>query len=224
MSSALPMKSPITDEKVARYVVEKIVVETELEHRLRVETNKLPSGGMISGSDVGALLAILVQSIQAEKAIEIGTFTGYTALKVALALPENGKIVCCDISPEWTSIGRKYWEEAKQTKKIDLRLAPAMETLSALFNNEGPGTYDFAFIDADKSGYDAYYEMCLKLLRPGGLIVLDNMLWSGAVVDPNAQDESTKAIRALNEKVSKDSRVNSCLLTVGDGLMLAYKK
>ncbi len=222
--SQLPMKSPITNEKVARYVVEKITLESDLEHRLRVETNKLPSGGMISGSDVGALLAILCQSIQAKKAIEVGTFTGYTALKVASVLPDEGKIVCCDISTDWTNIGRKYWEEAQLSKKIDLRIAPALETLQGLLQKEGAATYDFAFIDADKTGYDSYYEICLQLLRPGGLIVLDNMLWSGAVADLTNQEESTIALRALNEKVSRDPRVSSCLMTVGDGLMLAYKK
>ncbi|MNS74174.1 putative O-methyltransferase [compost metagenome] len=224
MNKSLPMKSPITDEKVARYVVEKIVLDSDLEHRLRVETRKLPAGGMISGSDVGALLGILALSVQAKKTIEIGTFTGYTALKVASVLPTNGKVVCCDISTEWTDIGRKYWDEANQTKKIDLRIAPALETLNALLTSEGPNSYDFAFIDADKTGYDSYYEMCMKLVRPGGLIVLDNMLWGGAVADVTNQEESTKAIRSLNEKVSRDPRVQSCLMTVGDGLMLAYKK
>jgi len=224
MNKSLPMKSPITDEKVARYVVEKIVLDSEIEHRLRVETRALPSGGMISSSDVGALLGILALSVQAKKTIEIGTFTGYTALKVASVLPSSGKVVCCDISTEWTDIGRKYWDEANLAKKIDLRIAPALETLNSLLTSEGPNSYDFAFIDADKVGYDSYYEMCLKLVRPGGLIVLDNMLWGGAVADITNQEESTKAIRSLNEKVSRDPRVQSCLMTVGDGLMLAYKK
>jgi predicted O-methyltransferase YrrM len=218
------MKSSITAEPVARYVVEKITTDSELETRLRHETSKLPQAGMISGADVGALLAILAQSVQAKKAIEIGTFTGYTALKVASALPEGGKLVCCDISSEWTDIGRKYWTEAEVSRKIDLRIAPALQTLDALISEFGTGSFDFAFIDADKTGYDAYYEACLKLLRPGGLIALDNMLWHGDVANASAQDETTVAIRRLNEKISRDSRVSSCLITIGDGVMLVRKK
>lgn len=224
MNTPLPMKSSITSENVARYVVEKIVVDSELERNLRLETLQLPSGGMISGSDVGSLLAILARSVQSHKAIEIGTFTGYTALKVALALPENGKLVCCDISSEWTDIGKKYWKQAHVDNKIDLRIAPALTTLYGLIEAGEKNSYDFAFIDADKVGYDSYYEACLQLIRPRGLIVLDNMLWGGAVVDQRIQDESTVALRRLNEKISQDSRVESCLLTVGDGLMLASKK
>jgi O-methyltransferase len=220
----LPMKSSITTEAVARYVVEKIVLESDLEKRLRRETLALPSGGMISGSDVGNLLAILAQSVGSKKALEIGTFTGYTALKIASALPDDGLLICCDISAEWTSVGKPYWIEAKVANRINLRLAPALQTLNALIADNGTGSFDFAFIDADKTGYDSYYEACLKLIRPGGLIVLDNMLWDGKVADLSVQDETTMAIRALNEKVSRDSRVSSCLLTVGDGLMLARKK
>lgn len=224
MSHDLVVKSSITVEKVARYVVEKITVESDLEKKLRQETRKLPSGGMISSSDVGAFLALQAQAVGAKRALEIGTFTGYTALKVASVLPDNGQLICCDISEEWTNIGKKFWDEAKLSKKIDLRLAPALETLNALLKDGQAGSFDFAFIDADKKGYDIYYEACLKLLRPGGVIVLDNMLWDGAVADPHVQDDTTQAIRAMNEKISKDSRVNSCLLTVGDGLMLVYKK
>lgn len=224
MNKDLVVKSPITSEKVARYVVEKITVESTTEKNLRQETRKLPNGGMISSSDVGAFLAIQAQAVKAKKAIEVGTFTGYTALKIASALPEDGKLICCDINEEWTNIGKKFWEEAKQSKKIDLCLAPALETLNGLIAEGAAGTFDFAFIDADKVSYANYYEACLTLLRPGGLIVLDNMLWHGAVADLDVQDDTTKAIRAMNEKVSQDSRVNSCLLTVGDGLMLAYKK
>lgn len=220
----LVVKSSITVEKVARYVAEKITVESPLENKLRQETRKLPSGGMISSSDVGAFLAIMAQAANSKKALEIGTFTGYTAMKIASALPDGGKLICCDINEEWTSIGKKFWNEAQLSKKIDLRLAPAMETLNGLLTDGQAGTFDFAFIDADKKGYDSYYEACLKLLRPGGVIVLDNMLWDGAVADPSVQDETTVAIRSLNEKISKDVRVNSCLMTVGDGLMLAYKK
>ena len=217
------MKSSITAEKVARYVVEKITTDSPLESKLRHQTASLPSGGMISGADVGALLAILAQSVQTRKAIEIGTFTGYTALKVAQVLPPDGILVCCDISKEWTNIGRRYWDEAGVSGRIDLRIAPALETLMRL-NETQAGSFDFAFIDADKLGYEAYYEACLKLVRSGGLIVLDNMLWDGAVSDPTQNDETTQAIRRLNEKISRDSRVTSCLITIGDGVMLARKK
>lgn len=220
----LTIKSSITKLEVSRYVVDKIVVESNLEKRLRAKTAELPRGGMISSSDVGALLGLLGLTVNTKKAIEIGTFTGYTALKMAGILPSDGKLVCCDISGEWAAIGQPFWREAKVDSKIDLRLAPAVKTLEALLNEGQAGSYDFAFIDADKIGYDNYYELCLQLLRPGGLIVLDNMLWDGSVADESIQDETTNALRALNQKISQDSRVTSCLLTVGDGLMLARKK
>ncbi len=219
----LPMKSAITNERVARYVVEKISGDSELEYKLRLETQQWPQHGMISSSDVGRVLNLLTLSINARSAIEVGTFTGYTALKIASALRPGGKLICCDISEEWTNVGKKYWQEAGLAEKISLRLAPAAETLNALLQS-GENQFDFAFIDADKGGYESYYESCLRLLRPGGLIVLDNMLWGGAVADPDAKDETTLILRRLNEKISQDSRVVSCLMTVGDGLMLAYKK
>lgn len=223
-SQDLVVKSTITDERVARYVNQKITVESPLEARLRAETAKLPNGGMISGSDVGAFLALMAKTAGARNALEIGTFTGYTALKVAQALPRGGRLVCCDINKEWTDIGRPFWREAGVDDRIDLRLAPAMDTLNGLLKEGKGGTFDFAFIDADKQGYDGYYEICLKLLRPGGVIVLDNMLWDGEVANPANNEPSTRALRALNEKVSADARVDSCLLTVGDGLMVAFKK
>lgn len=224
MGEPLKMKSEITAEPVARYVVEKITVDSELERRLRLKTATLPNGGMISSSDVGRLLSLLAQSIGTRQALEIGTFTGYTALMVASVLPTDGRLICCDINKDWTAIGREFWKEAGVAERIDLRLAPAMDTLNELLNAGGAEKYDFAFIDADKKGYDKYYEICLNLIRPGGWIVLDNMLWDGDVADPEIQDATTVAIRTLNEKISKDARVSSCLLTVGDGLMLAQKK
>ena len=219
----MKMKSTITAENVARYVVEKIVLESTIEKSLREETARLPQAGMISSSDVGAFLALMAQSVNTKKAIEVGTFTGYTALKVASVLPEGGKLICCDISTEWTDIGKKFWQEAKVAEKIDLKIAPALGTLNDLLKNGGENSFDFAFIDADKTGYDSYYEVCLKLIRPGGIIILDNMLWDGAVADLSVQDANTNALRNLNLKISADKRVNSCLLTVGDGLMLARK-
>jgi len=217
-------KSLITNENVARYVIEKITQDSALEHNLREETMRLSNGGMISTPDVGAFLSLLVQSGASKNILEVGTFTGYTALKMALALPANGKLICCDVSEEWTNIGRKYWKEAKVADKIDLRLAPALETLNKLLQEGQQGHFDFAFIDADKSGYESYYEACLQLLRPGGMILLDNMLWDGEVADPANQDATTVILRNLNAKISQDSRVESALLTVGDGLMLLRKK
>jgi predicted O-methyltransferase YrrM len=222
MSKSFAQKSSITSPQVARYVSLEIMKDSQIEAQLREETSQLPNAGMISSSDVGAFLAFLVKSIGAVKAIEIGTFTGYTALKIAQALPQGGKLICCDINAEWTGIGKKYWQEAQVADKIDLRLAPAMDTLSDLMKQNRP--FDFAFIDADKSGYEAYYETCLKLLRPGGLIVLDNMLWDGTVADEKITDETTVILRKLNAKIKKDSRVEACLMTVGDGLMLVRKK
>lgn len=217
-----PIKSPITEAGVARYILE-LTPESPVGQRLRLETLRLPRSGMISSRDVGALLDILVRMVGGRKAIEVGTFTGYTALRIASALPADGRLVCCDISDEWTRIGRPFWKEAGVDARIDLRLAPALETLNALIADGGAGGYDFVFIDADKTSYDSYYEACLRLIRPGGLIVLDNMLWSGRVADPSQNDESTVALRALNEKIARDSRVRSCLMSVGDGLMLAFK-
>ena len=176
------------------------------------------------GPDQAALLALLVRSLGARKCLEIGTFTGYSALAVAMALPAEGKLVCCDISEEWTAMGRRYWAKAGVAARIDLRLAPALQTLNDLLAHKGSGQFDFAFIDADKAGYDSYYEACLRLVRAGGLIALDNMLWSGRVADPEFHDADTDALRALNAKIRDDARVDACLLTVGDGVMLAQKR
>ena len=197
--------------------------ETPLQRRLRDETAKLPMAGMQIGSDQGAFLALLVRLIGVRRAIEIGTFTGYSALAVATALPADGRLVCCDVSDEWTQMARRYWREAGVADRIDLRLAPATETLRDLLRDSGPGSFDFAFIDADKTGYDGYYEACLKLLRPGGLMAFDNTLWSGAVADPAKNDPDTSALRALNLKVRDDPRVTSCLVSMGDGVLLALK-
>jgi predicted O-methyltransferase YrrM len=223
METIIPVKSQITAEPVARYVTENISPDSPLEHRLRLETLKLSNGGMISPPDVGALLTMLAQSVGARRAIEVGTFTGYTALKVAQALPSDGRLICCDINSDWPQIGRRYWREAGVEARIDLRVAPALETLNSLLKQGGAGSIDFVFIDADKKGYESYYEVCLQLVRPGGLIVLDNMLWDGAVANPGDRDEITEVLRGLNTKISRDSRVSSVLLTVGDGLMVARK-
>jgi predicted O-methyltransferase YrrM len=197
--------------------------ETTLAAELRRETMRLPDGQMMTPPDVAALLGFLVRTAGAKRAIEVGTFTGYGSLAIASALPKDGKLICCDISETWTATGKRYWQRAGVAARIDLRLAPARETLAALATTDA-GRFDFAFIDADKGGYDTYYELCLKLMRPGGVIALDNMLWYGAVADKRVKDADTRALRALNDKIAKDERVDACLLTVGDGVMVARKR
>ena len=169
-------------------------------------------------------MALLVRLIGAKKTIEVGTFTGYSALVVAEALPDDGRIIACDVSEEWTSIARDFWERAGLRNKIDLRLRPATETLDEIIDQGGADSFDFAFIDADKANYDDYYERCLVLLRPGGLVGIDNVLWGGRVADDTANDDDTLAIRALNEKVRTDQRVSATILPIGDGLTLAIRR
>ena len=210
-------------QAVDDYLRTVVARETPLQQRLRAETTKLPMGGMQIGADQGAMLAFLVRLIGARNAIEIGTFTGYSALAVASALPAGGRLVCCDVSEEWTAIARRYWADAGVADRIDLHLRPARETLEELLRTKGAGSFDFAFIDADKTGYDAYYEACLGLLRPGGLIAIDNVLWSGTVADPADQKPDTTALRKLTLKIRDDRRVDACLVSVGDGVMLARK-
>ena len=172
------------------------------------------------GADQGALLALLVRLIEARRALEIGTFTGYSALAVAAALPADGKLIACDVHEEWAAIARRYWAEAGLGGRIELRLGDARFTLAALLHVLGEASFDFAFIDADKPSYDAYYEACLRLVRPGGVIAIDNVLWHGAVADPANREADTLALRALNLKIRDDPRVDACLLSVGDGVML----
>ena len=210
-------------QAVDDYLRTEVARETPIQERLRAETLRLPMGGMQIGADQGALLAFLVRLIGARNAIEVGTFTGYSALSVASALVPGGRLVCCDISEEWTAIARRYWAEAGVADRIELHLQPARVTLAELLRNNGAGSFDFAFIDADKTGYDAYYEACLALLRAGGLIAIDNVLWSGTVADPADQKPDTVALRNLTAKIRDDSRVDACLVTVGDGVLLARK-
>jgi len=171
----------------------------------------------------GQFMALLVQLMGAKKTLEVGVFTGYSSLIVALALPPSGKVVACDVSEEYTAIARRYWQQAGVADKIDLHIAPAMDTLDRLLANGEAETFDFAFIDADKSSYDGYYERALQLVRPGGLIAIDNVLWSGRVADPKVQDNRTKTIRALNQKLHQDSRITLSLVPIADGLTLALK-
>ncbi len=198
--------------------------ETDLQRRLRQETMRLPRGRMQAGPETAQILAFLVRLLGARNCLEVGTFTGFSALSVALALPPDGRLIACDVSDEWTSIGRRYWQEAGVADRIDLRLGPGSATLHKLIAEGRSGQFDFAFIDADKTGYDGYYEDCLALLRPGGVIALDNMLWGGSVADPTINDADTAALRALNAKIHADTRVDMCLLPIGDGVNLVRKK
>lgn len=200
------------------------VRDLEILKRLREETQKLPQGGMQISPEQGQLMAFLIKLIGAKRALEVGTFTGYSSLCVALALPEDGKLVACDVSEEWTNVARRYWAEAGVADKIELKLAPGAQSLAAMVEAGEGGSFDFAFIDADKSQYDTYYELSLKLLRPGGLMALDNVLRAGAVADPSRSDRDTEAIRALNVKIHADERVDMCLVPIGDGLTLVRKR
>ncbi|HEV3007771.1 MAG TPA: class I SAM-dependent methyltransferase [Burkholderiales bacterium] len=212
-------RAPLLPEKVARYIHEHSVREPEVLRELRAATASVPHSGMQIGADQGQLMAILVKLMGAKRCLEIGTYTGYSALAVALALPKDGTIVCCDVSEEWTAVGKPFWKKAGVEKKIDLRIGPALETLKKL-----KGPFDFVFIDADKENYLNYYERCLELLRRGGLIVVDNVLWSGEVANEEARDELTVALRKFNDRVHKDKRVDLAMLSVGDGVTLAFKK
>jgi len=205
------------------YILSVSLREPEVLARLRAETLQQPMSMMLSAPEQGQFLALLAQLIGARKCLEVGVYTGYSTLWVALALPHDGSVLACDVSEKWTAIARRYWEEAGVAERIDLQLAPALETLDRLLAADQAGSFDFAFIDADKENYPDYYERTLQLLRPGGLMVIDNTLWSGAVADTSRQDPETCAIRALNELVHADDRVQMSLLPVADGLTLARK-
>lgn len=212
------------DDRLYTYVTDVGGREPQIGRRLREATQAMPMAGMQIAPDQGNALALLVELIGARRAVEVGTFTGYSALRTALALPPDGELVCCDVSEDWTSVGRPYWEEAGVTGRIELRIAPAVETLDGLIAQGWTGTVDFMFIDADKPNYDAYYERALVLLRPGGLVAVDNVLWNGGVTDDSDQSADTRAIRALNAKIHGDQRVTMALLPIGDGLTLARKR
>lgn len=214
--------TPITD-KLYEYSLSVGMREPELFRELREETSKLADAEWQIAPEQGPLLAMLVRLLGAKNGLEIGTFTGYSALWVASALPADGHLVCCDVSEEFTALARKYWAKANLAEKIDLRLGPALGTLQQLEAGGWRGLFDYAFIDADKSNYDAYYEACLKLVRRGGLIAIDNTLWDGKVADPTVTDADTVAIRDLNAKLHGDQRVSLCFLPFADGLTLALK-
>lgn len=211
-------------EALYGYLLKTTLREPELLARLRSETAALPSGGMQISPEQGQLMGLLIELTGARRTLEVGVFTGYSSTVVALALPADGRLVACDVSEEWTSVARRYWREAGVDSKIELHVQPALQTLDGLLAAGEAGSFDFAFIDADKTAYDAYYERCLTLLRPGGLIAVDNTLWSGAVADSSDQRESTRAIHALNVKMAADSRVTTSLIPIGDGLHLARKR
>jgi predicted O-methyltransferase YrrM len=192
--------------------------------RLREETAGYPNANFQISAEQGQFMALLMHMIGARRTIEIGVYTGYSALSVALALPAEGRVIACDINEEWTAVGRRYWREAGVEQKIDLRLGPALATLDSLIANGQRSQFDFVFIDADKTNYANYYERALMLLRPGGLIGVDNVLWYGRVIDPAFDDPDTRAIRAFNEQIKNDERVWLSMLPVRDGLTLACKK
>jgi caffeoyl-CoA O-methyltransferase len=211
------------DHRLYRYLQDHGVREHPAQAALRDETARHPHGGMQISPEQGQLMALLVKLIGARQTIEIGVFTGYSALSVALALPEGGRVLACDVSEEYTRIGRRYWEQAGVADRIDLRLGPALATLDACLANGEAGRYDFAFIDADKTSYDAYFERCLRLLRQNGLIAIDNVLWGGAVAK-KPRDADTAALQALNDKLYRDERIDVSMLPIGDGLTLARKR
>lgn len=213
----------LSDELYA-YLLSASLREPEILRRLREETATHPRAGMQIAPEQGQFMALLVTLMGARKCLEIGVFTGYSSLCVALALPPEGRITACDVSAEWTATARRYWAQAGVAEKIELRLAAAIDTLDALIRTGHSGSYDFAFIDADKESYLSYYERCLTLLRPGGLIAVDNTLWSGKVADSNNEDTDTVALRRFNSTLRDDERILLSLIPIGDGLTLAIKK
>ena len=220
----MPHKFVTLTEPLYEYLQAVSLREPDVLRRLRAETSALPSAGMQISPEQGQFMSLLVQLLGATKTLEVGVFTGYSALCVALALPPQGRLFACDISAEWTQVARRFWAEAGVAGKITLRLAPALETLDELLRGGHAGTFDFAFIDADKANYAGYYERALELVRAGGLVAIDNVLWSGRVADPSDQEPDTLAIRAFNERLRRDERVTLSLLPVADGLSLARKR
>jgi len=219
------MKSwPKIDGALADYVDANWLRESPLKRRLREETGRMRQAGMQLSAHQGQQMALLARPIGARRAVEVGPFTGYSALCVAEALGPDGKLWCCDVSEEWTSIGARYWKEAGLESRIELTIGPAIETLDRLLTQGLAGQLDLAFIDANKNDYDAYYERCLKLVRQGGLILIDNVLWGGSVANLAEHDEDTDAIRALNAKLKADERVDLTLFAVGDGMTCALKR
>lgn len=211
------------EQNLYDYLLSVSLREAEILTQLRQETAQMPMSRMQISPEQGQFMALLIKILGAKKTLDVGVFTGYSSLVVALSLPADGKIVACDVSEEYTSIARRYWQAAGVADKIDLHIAPALETLDNLLTVGEAGTFDFAFIDADKGNYENYYEQCLKLIRSGGLIAIDNVLWSGKVADPEIQDNQTNKIRGFNRKLHQDSRITMSLVPIADGLTLAMK-
>ncbi len=209
----------LTDDLI-QYVRDIGVREHPVLAELRAETQRMPNASMQIAPEQGAFMALLVQLTGATRVLEIGTFTGYSSTAMALALPADGHLICLDVSREWTDRARRAWADAGVADRVELRIGPAAESLAQLDDD----SVDLAFIDADKTGYDAYYTGCLRVVRPGGLILIDNVLWAGSVADPSDQDADTQAIRALNAKLKEDERVSLSLVPIGDGLTLARRR
>lgn len=212
------------DERLQRYLVDATLREPPVLRRLREETAQMPEHNLQIAPEQGQFTTLLVALMGARRAIEIGVFTGYSTLCTALGMPDDGRIVACDVNAAWTDIAQRFWREAGVAHRIELRLAPAQETLRSLLAEGEAGQFDFVFIDAEKTEYDRYYELCLELVRSGGLITFDNTLWDGKVADPAATDADTEALRRLNEKLRDDARVVSSLVPIGDGYTLALKR
>jgi len=211
-------------DELHTYLLDVGVREPDLLRQLRVETAAMPEHDMQIAPEQGALMALLVELTGARQCLEVGTFTGYSSLSVALALPADGRIVCCDISREWTDVARRYWAQAGVADKIELRLGPALDTLDAMVTEGLAGTFDFAFLDADKDNYPAYSDRILTLLRRGGLMAIDNVFWGGEVAEPAVDNASVRAIRALNRMLASDERVSLAMVPIADGLTLARKR
>jgi len=211
-------------DSLYEYLLSVSLREPRLLRQLREETAADPQARMQIAPEQGQFMALLVRLMGARRCLEVGVFTGYSSLAVALALPDDGRIVACDVSEHWTAVARRYWDAAGVAHKIDLRLAPALETLERLLAEGEAGTFDFAFLDADKENYLRYYERLLELVRPGGLIAADNTLWSGRVADPANTEVTTAALREFNERLHGDGRIDLSLVPVGDGLTLARKR
>ena len=212
------------DNALYDYLLAHSLREPELFKQLRLETAQDEWARMQIAPEQGQFMGLLIKLINAQNIIEVGTFTGYSSLWLASHLPDNGKLICCDVSEKWTNIAKRYWQLTKLDHKIELVLQPATHTLDNLLTQHHHNTFDFAFIDADKANYAAYYERCLALIRPGGLIAIDNILWGGAVADDSQQDEDTCAIRRLTQKIHADARVEISLIPIADGLLLVQKK
>lgn len=221
----MALKKPLElTPAIYEYLIDHSLRDSDVLKALREETEELPLGVMQIAPEQGQFLNLLVKLIGAKKCIEVGVFTGYSALCIASALPEDGTLLACDVNAEWTAIAQRYWKKAGVAEQVNLILAPAVKTLDAAMANGETSSYDFAFIDADKTNYSNYYERCLSLLRPGGLIVIDNVLWGGSVADLTKDDADTAALRAIATAVHQDGRVDSSMIPVADGLLLCRKR